>query len=47
MRRRHRRIHRLAWTALAVILPLVVIGALAARRTGPLESPSLQIAPPS
>ena len=26
MRRRHRRVHRFAWTVLAVILPLVILG---------------------
>ncbi len=46
MRRRHRRIHRAAWTALAVILPLVLVVALTARRDGPLEAASVQIAPP-
>jgi hypothetical protein len=46
MRRRHRRIHRVAWTVLAVLLPLVLLGALAGRRTGPLEAASVLIAPP-
>lgn len=46
LRRRHRRIHRAVWAMLAVILPLVLLGALIARRTGPLEAASVQIAPP-
>lgn len=45
MRRRHRRVHRFAWTVLAVILPLVILGALSARRVGPEEAASVRIAP--
>jgi hypothetical protein len=47
MRRRHRRFHRTIWTALAVILPLVILATLTARRTGPLEVPSVRIAAPA
>lgn len=46
MRRRHRRIHRATWTALAVLLPLVLVISLTARREGPREAASIQIAPP-
>ncbi len=46
MRLSHRAAHRRIWTALAVLLPLVLVGALAARRTGPAEAPSVRIAPP-
>ncbi len=47
MRRRHRATHRGLWTVLAVLLPMIVILALAARRTGPLEAPQVQLTAPS
>lgn len=37
--------HRLAWVALAVLLPLLLVGALALRPSGPLEAPAERIAP--
>ncbi len=46
MRRRHRAMHRGLWTVLAVLLPMIVILALAARRTGPLEAPQVQLTAP-
>ncbi|MGE0222804.1 MAG: hypothetical protein AB7F35_04560 [Acetobacteraceae bacterium] len=46
MRRRHRSTHRAIWTVLIVALPLAVVLALAARRTGPLETPQVQLAAP-
>ena len=47
MRRRHRAAHRGLWTVLAVLLPMIVLFALAARRTGPLEAPQVQLVAPS
>ncbi len=46
MQRRHRRVHHLAWLALAILLPGVLIVALALRPSGPLEAPAVQLAPP-
>jgi len=46
MRRAHRRAHRRLWLLLAVALPLVLLGAMAGRRVGPLETASVRIAPP-
>jgi hypothetical protein len=46
MRRRHRRVHRLAWVVLALLLPGVVLVALAIRRSGPTETAAIQLAPP-
>ncbi|MGE0418351.1 MAG: hypothetical protein AB7O80_16230 [Acetobacteraceae bacterium] len=43
MRRGHRTAHRRIWTVLAVLLPLALLGAMAARRTGPLEAPSIRL----
>ncbi len=47
MRRGHRATHRGLWTVLAVLLPMTVLLALAARRTGPLEAPQVQLTAPS
>jgi hypothetical protein len=46
MRRAHRTAHRRIWALLAVLLPAVLMLSLVARRTGPLEFPSIQLAPP-
>lgn len=46
MRRAHRRAHRFGWLLLAILLPLVLLGAMAARRVGPLEAASVRVAPP-
>jgi hypothetical protein len=46
MRRRHRRVHRIAWLVLAVLLPCVLIAALVTRPSGPVEAPAIQLAPP-
>jgi hypothetical protein len=46
MRRRHRAAHRAIWTVLAVLLPAVILVALALRPSGPLEAPAVQLAPP-
>ncbi|MDE2361521.1 MAG: hypothetical protein KGM42_02495 [Hyphomicrobiales bacterium] len=39
MLRAHRRAHRLAWTALAVLIPLVLVVALMSRPTAQLPAP--------
>ena len=46
MRRRHRRVHRIAWLALAFLLPGILLVALAIRPSGPIEAPATQLAPP-
>lgn len=46
MRLGHRRAHRLIWSVLAIALPVLLLGVLAARRTGPQEAPSVRLAPP-
>lgn len=44
--RRYARAHRVAWTLLAVLLPLLLVGALALRQTGPLEAAPVRLAGP-
>jgi hypothetical protein len=46
MRRRHRSVHRAAWSVLLILLPAILIAAMAIRRDGPLEAPAIQLAPP-
>jgi hypothetical protein len=46
MRRGHRRAHRVIWLMLAVMLPAVLLAALAVRPTGPTEAPQIRLAPP-
>ena len=46
MRRRHRAMHRTIWTILAVLLPVILLGAMSIRRDGPLEAPAIRLAPP-
>lgn len=43
MLRRHRAAHRRIWSLLAILLPLALLGALAARRNGPIEAPAVQL----
>ena len=43
MLRRHRTAHRWIWAVLATLLPLLLLGALALRRNGPLEAPSVRL----
>ncbi len=43
MRRRHRLPHRRIWAVLATLLPLLLLGALALCRDGPLEAPSVRL----
>ncbi len=47
MRQRHRQVHRLAWVVLALLLPGVLLVALAVRRGGPTETAAIQLAPPT
>ena len=46
MRRRHRAAHRKVWMILAVLLPVILIGAMSIRRDGPFEAPAIRLAPP-
>jgi hypothetical protein len=46
MRQRHRQVHRLAWVVLALLLPGILLVALAVRRGGPTETAAIQLAPP-
>jgi hypothetical protein len=43
MLRRHRTAHRRIWALLAILLPLALLGALAARRNGPVEAPAVKV----
>ena len=43
MQRRHRAAHRLIWLVLAVLLPAILIGAISARRNGPIEAPQVRL----
>jgi hypothetical protein len=46
MRRSHRAAHRRIWKALALLLPALLLGALALRQNGPAEVAPLRLAPP-
>lgn len=46
MRRRHRQMHRVIWTVLAVLLPGILLAALAIRPSGPTETAPVLLAPP-
>lgn len=46
MRRAHRRAHRWAWMGLAVLLPLLLLGAMALRQNGPDEAAPVRLAAP-
>jgi len=46
MQRRHRATHRIVWVILAVLLPVILIGAMSIRRDGPLEAPAIRLAAP-
>ena len=43
MLRRHRSLHRRIWSLLAILLPVALFGALAARRNGPVEAAAVQL----
>jgi hypothetical protein len=42
----HRRAHARIWTALAVLLPVIVVVALVIRQNGPREAPPVQLSEP-
>jgi hypothetical protein len=44
MQRRHRTVHARIWTALVILLPAILIAALALRQVGPTEAPAQKIA---
>jgi len=46
MLRPHRRAHARIWTALALLLPAIIVVALVIRQNGPRETPPVQIKPP-
>jgi len=46
MRLGHRRAHRWIWRVLVVLLPAIVLGAVAIRPSGPLEAPAIRLSPP-
>jgi hypothetical protein len=46
MRQRHRQAHRLIWTVFALLLPGILLVALAIRPSGPTETAPIQLAPP-
>jgi hypothetical protein len=45
--RRYAATHRVVWGTLAVLLPLLLLGALALRQGGPLESAPIRLAAPA
>ncbi len=46
MRLRHRAAHRWIWRLLIVLLPAIIVGAVAVRPSGPLEAPAIRLSPP-
>jgi hypothetical protein len=46
MRRRHRDAHRRIWLLLAVLLPVLLVGAMSIRRDGPFEAPAIRLIAP-
>jgi hypothetical protein len=44
--RQHRRAHWGIWLVLSVLLPLLLIGAMALRQNGPTEAAPVRLAPP-
>lgn len=46
MRLSHRIAHRWIWRILIVLLPAIVVGAVAIRPSGPLEAPAIRLSPP-
>ena len=47
MLHRHRRTHAYVWTALAVLLPALIVAALVIRQNGPLERPAERLGAPA
>ena len=46
MRLSHRTAHRWLWRVLVIVLPTIVLGAIATRPSGPLEAPAIRLSPP-
>lgn len=46
MQRRHRSAHRRAWIMLSVLLPALLLAALAFRQNGPAEAPPIRLSEP-
>lgn len=46
MQRRHRRLHLRIWLGLAVLLPMILLGALALRPAPEAGGPPVRLAPP-
>ncbi len=46
MQRRHRAMHQRIWSWLLVLLPVVLLLAVASRQNGPTEAAAVQLAPP-
>ena len=46
MRRGHRLAHRWIWLVLVVMLPAVLVAALAIRPSGPTEAPAIRLSAP-
>ncbi len=46
MQRPHRAAHARIWTVLVILLPVILIAAMAVRQTGPIERPARLLAPP-
>ena len=46
MRLRHRRLHLFIWAALALLLPALLVGALALRLAVPAPDAPVRLAPP-
>jgi len=46
MRRRHRIAHRRIWQVLSVVLPVLLLGAMALRQSGPTEAATVRLVPP-
>jgi hypothetical protein len=46
MQRRHRSAHRRVWLLLSMLLPALLLAALAFRQNGPAESPPIRLSEP-
>lgn len=47
MQRRHRSAHRRAWLLISVLLPALLLAALAFRQNGPAEAPAVRLSEPT
>lgn len=43
MQRRHRSAHRRVWLLFSVLLPALLLAALASRQNGPAEAPAIRL----